>query len=118
LPSCATIHMYRRWFLTSSAHHGGFWPCYTLTIIKLLIQVAPTVSLRCSGASPWSCDGSRSASVDVFTSLRLKHMTSPNSVNYFTRTKLVLYKNPTKNRSEFWPNRPTLTHSISAKSGR
>ncbi len=66
-------------------------------------------------ACPWSCDGSRSASVDVFTSLGLKDVPSPNSVNYFTRMKLALYENPTKkNRPEIRPNRPTLVHSILA----
>ena len=34
---------------------------------------------------------------------------------FFTRTKLVLYENPTKNRSEFRPNHPALIHSISAR---
>ena len=71
LPSCATIHTFRRWFLTSSAHHNGFVAMLYADDHQMVIQVAPTVSW-CSGSSPWSCDGSRSASVDVFTSLGIE----------------------------------------------
>jgi hypothetical protein len=60
------------------------------------------------GACPWSWSGFKRALVDVFTSLGLKDMPSPNSVNYFTRTKLVLYENPTKKSTPNLPKSPNF----------
>jgi hypothetical protein len=63
------------------------------------------------GACPWSWSGfwlCERASVDVFTSLGLKDTTSPISVNYFTRTKLALYENPTKKSTPNLPKSPNF----------
>ena len=66
-------------------HHGGDVYCHVVVMWLSNRWFEQFQILRwCSGASPWSCDGSRSASVDVFTSLGMKDTTSPNSINYFT----------------------------------